>query len=230
MGVNRYFLQRIKELVDSGRINKKRRVMVCLGYPDLLVDHIDIQRLFGDDLAAKIPRDPGESAIKAWHRWTLPVYDSLWLFRHMGFEVRVIDKIQHRGFEIEADLNEPLGVDMREIAGLVIDTGTCEHCFNVGTAFRNMCEMVARGGAVITAAPANKMNHGYFNFCPVAYPDTFHVNGFELLRLECLDSKLKVITVPSKTKIGLPHGSTFLATAIRREIRSWAWPIQGKYL
>lgn len=230
MGINAKFLSRIKTVLDDDLIHTPNRRLFSLGYPDLLVDINHIRWCFGPDLADNLEIDANQSAIQAWHRYPGAVFDSLQLFSSIGFETTVIDKIAHRGIECVIDLNEPLPEQYQQQASLMIDTGTTEHCFNVGAAFRNMCEMVELGGVIITAAPANKLNHGYFNFCPNVYADAFGLNGFELLDLVCLDGKMAPVPIPSKTKLGLPHGSIFMATARRDKIQTWQWPVQRKYL
>ena len=204
--------------------------MTCLGYPDLLVDLPLVAELFGSDIAQNLPIDSQQDQIRSWHNFHKNVYDSIELFSRLGYRVSVLDKIAHRGLEILIDLNEDLPQHLRASANFVIDTGTLEHCFNVGTAFRNMCELVSVGGIVMTAAPANKLGHGYYNFCDNVYHDGFTTNGFEILSVKLLDSRYQeIFPVPTK-KIGPPPKSIWLCVARKIESRPWQWPVQGAYL
>jgi hypothetical protein len=203
--------------------------VVCLGYPDLLVADSDIRDLWGDDILKDLPVDAAQRQIQSWHKFQGTVYDSIELLTRLNFRVTVLDKIPHRGNEVQVDLNGPLPWDLVGVADLVIDTGTLEHCFNVGTAFRNMCELVAMDGVVMTAAPANKLGHGYYNFCNNLYHDGFRVNGFEVVSLKLLDSRLRDIPIPTK-KEGPPPRSIWMCVAQRRKIQAWQWPVQGAYV
>lgn len=227
MGIDNFYLREMKSVMD--RNLPQGGQVVCLGYPDLLVTDQCLEQLYDADVIDDLPRDRCESQIQAWHKFSQPVYDSIELFRRLDCEVMVLDKIQHRGMEQLVDLNEPLPLDLVGSADLVIDTGTLEHCFNVGTAFRNMCDLVRVSGTVITAAPANKLGHGYYNFCNNLYHDGFRVNGFEIQSLCLLDGRLNQIEIPTK-KIGPPPKSIWMCVAQRRSTPAWRWPVQGAYV
>lgn len=69
--------------------------------------------------------------------------------------------------EIILDLNEELPIMYEKKYDLVIDTGTHEHCFNVGTAFINMLKLFKNYGCIVTnMSPMNYPNHGFWNFFP----------------------------------------------------------------
>lgn len=228
MGVDNFYLREISNVMETYPSCWGR--MTCLGYPDLLVDLPLVADLFGDHLAQDLPIDPRQDQIRSWHNFRGDVYDSLVLFSRLGYQVTVLDKIPHRGLETLIDLNDELPQHLYGSADLVIDTGTLEHCFNVGTAFKNMCELVGVGGLIMTAAPANKLGHGYYNFCDNVYHDGFKTNGFEIISVKLLDGRYREITpVPTK-KIGPPPKSIWLCVARRVESRAWRWPVQGAYL
>ena len=228
MGIDNFYLREMSRVIES-RPHKHGRV-TCLGYPDLLVDLSVVQELFGEDVAQDLPIDAHQKDIRAWHGFHGQVYDSVKLLSRLGYSVSVLDKISHRGIETLVDLNDDLPQHLYGTADLVIDTGTLEHCFNVGTAFRNMCELVALGGVVMTAAPANKLGHGYYNFCDNVYRDAFGTNGFKIMSLKLLDRGYnEVHPIPSK-KIGPPAKSIWICVARRVELKPWQWPVQEKYL
>ena len=78
----------------------------------------------------------------------------------MRIDADFIDIKKLRGVEKIVDLNEPLPAEYHNVYDLVIDTGTLEHSFNVGVAFRSMCQMAKVGAHIITLAPASMVNTG----------------------------------------------------------------------
>src|SRR3546814_19736456 len=89
-----------------------------------------------------LPQRADAAQIWRWHGLqgaTDPLYDSLAVLDRLGLDVTVIDIVAARGNERIVDLNEPLPDDLRNRFDIVIDTGTCEHCFNVGKIGRASC-------------------------------------------------------------------------------------------
>ena len=81
-------------------------------------------------------------------------------------------------------MNNPLPADLHQRFDLLIDTGTLEHCFNVGQAFKNTCEAMRQGGLIVHGAPLNRFNHGFWSFNPTLYHDFLGDNGFQILWLK----------------------------------------------
>lgn len=231
MGIdNRYFsdlLEVVKNHLPSAVENRK---VLCLGYPDFLVDEQHLVSIFGQEFVDNIPEEPMSDAVRKWHKSLLPkVFNPVWILEYLNFDVVIFDLISHRGIETIVDLNEPISNSYYEQFDLVIDTGTLEHCFNVGQAFKNICSTIKKGGIFITAAPISKLNHGYWNFGTIVHKDGFEQNGFEILkttytcRNDIVDpEKLNWKTVPPKTAV--------TTVAKRTLVKEWVWPTQGKYL
>jgi len=231
MGVENFYYKNFIKTVNEHFTEKKKRKVLCLGYPDCLVDSHTLVEIYGPEFIQKIPEDPKANEIRAWHKKSsLPrIYDMLYLLRHHDFEPTIFDSINHRGFEVIVDLNEPLPADYLEQFDLVIDTGTLEHCFNVGTAFKNVCQSIKKDGVFMTAAPITKLNHGYWNFGTIVHKDGFEWNGFEILDQSFYKNGVQVSdTEINKKRIPLLIVGT--AIAKRKEIKDWTWPIQRKYL
>jgi len=214
----------------------KRLSALALAYPDLLVPKAHLEALFGPDLVAGIkPREDAEQ-IKQWHglkTWADPVYDTLSLLDALGIDTTVTDVAVVRGMEVIVDLNEPLPEDLQARFDIVIDTGTCEHCFNVGMAFRNTCEAVAVGGHLVHAAPMTRMNHGFWNFCPTIYPDYLGDNGFKLQYLSSvtggiMEGQREFPVDPFNRFVPQPHAAIYML-AKRLERKPPVWPVQRKY-
>jgi hypothetical protein len=239
MAIDSLYLALLAKAIQTqrGRTDGARRLSaLALGYPDLLVPKANLEGLFGPKMVASLKQRDDAAMIKQWHglpSWTDPVYDSLSLFDSLGIDVMVTDVAVLRGMEVILDLNEALPDDLKASFDLVIDTGTCEHCFNVGTAFRNICEAVAVGGHLIHAAPMTRMNHGFWNFCPTVYPDYLGDNGFQIMHLSSVTGGVmegqKTLDVEPFARFEpKPHAALYVV-AERPERRVPVWPVQRKY-
>ena len=128
------------------------------------------------------------------------------------------------------DLNEPHEIGAFD---LVIDPGTSEHCFNVGTAVMNGARAVKPGGRIYHSLPMSMVNHGFYNVCPTALWDFYGQNGWELELYEARNDKLGT-SMPEKavhsrnTKITPESG--VICMARRTDDRPLRWPVQHKYL
>ena len=200
--------------------------VVCLGWPDFMVGEELMSELYGEKAEQfRIENNP-----KTWDRIPGELFDAHAVFQHHNCNLTIVDVIKHRGVEEFLDLNEPLEEQFFKRFDLVVDTGTLEHCFNVGTAFKNMCNMTKVGGVVITAAPYSRPFHGYYNFTKEMYTDGFGRNGFDILEIICTCSK-KMRIVPEEeffTKI-MPGQGILNCIAKKVEDKEFTWPIQRKY-
>jgi hypothetical protein len=162
MGIdNRYFSDMIEVIKDQLPSTGEKRKVLCLGYPDFLVDEQHLISIFGQEFVDTIPEEPLSDAVRAWHKSLLPkVFNPVWILEYLNFDVVIFDLISHRGIETLVDLNEPISNEHYEQFDLVLDTGTLEHCFNVGQAFKNVCLTIKQHGIFITAAPVSKLDHG----------------------------------------------------------------------
>src|SRR6185437_5105535 len=114
-----------------------------------------------------------------------------------------------------------------------VDTGTCEHCFNVGRAFANACVATCAGGLIVHAAPLNRVNHGFWGFSPTVYPDFFEANGFDLVSMTGVAGSpaegTRAFAVDPVARFAPPPDSAIYVLARRREVRALRWPVQRKY-
>lgn len=230
MGIdNRYFDDFIDVVNNHLPKVEKNRKILCLGYPDFLVDEQHLISMFGKEFVDNIPEEPMSDAVRKWHKSSLTrIFDPIWIFKHFGFDAVVFDLISHRGFETLVDLNEPISTLHFEQFDLIIDTGTLEHCFNVGQAFKNICSTVKKDGIFITAAPISKLNHGYWNFGTIVHTDGFTQNGFEILKTTYTCSK-NIIDPASLSWKNIQPKTIVTTVAKRIAVTDWIWPTQGKY-
>ena len=81
-----------------------------------------------------------------------------------------VDVSSFEGATIVHDLNLPIGDTLAGRWDCVFDGGTSEHVFNAPVALENAMRLVADGGHLIVAAPANQqMGHGFYQFSPELY-------------------------------------------------------------
>lgn len=239
MAIEAVFLNTLQKTINLKRQTAGpdvRLSALALAYPDLLVPKATLEKMFGADVMAKVPLREDAAEIWAWHGLkgcTEPLYDSMSLFDALGLDVTVTDIVAARGMERIVDLNEPLPADLVGQFDFVIDTGTCEHCFNVGVAFRNACEAVKVGGFLVHAAPLNRYNHGFWNFSPTVYPDYLGDNGYKLHLLTGVTCDLvkgfQPFAVQPFARFEAQGNAAIYVVAERLELRPHVWPVQRKY-
>lgn len=231
MGItNQYFSDIVEVVTNHLPLDLAKRKVLCLGYPDFLVDEQHLISIFGEEFVKNIPDEPMSDAVRNWHKSSLTkIFDPIWIFKHFGFDTTIFDLISHRGFETLVDLNEPISDVYFEQFDLVIDTGTLEHCFNVGQAFKNICSTVKKDGVFITAAPVSKLNHGYWNFGTIVHHDGFTQNGFEILKTT-YTCRNGIVPPEQMNWKNVPPKTAVTTIAKRILIKDWIWPTQGKYI
>lgn len=240
MAIDETYLSLLKSVLnqrDSAIVASGFTKTICLSYPDLLVPGKVIADLFSEDLVTKlVAREDGDE-VKKYHGLPDnfgPIYSTESLFEELRVQSDFIDVKKLRGPEKIVDLNSELPDEFHSAYDLVIDTGTLEHCFNIGQAFRSMCEMTKLGGAVITMAPMTIINHGFWNFSPTAYFDGFQQNGFSLAFLQGRtkgEGGVKMIDFADKPikRMIVPPEAVLMCVARKVKEEEFTWPIQSKY-
>ena len=94
-----------------------------------------------------------------------------------------VDSIDNNGYEnatIIHDMNKPLPQKLAHCYDTVIDVGTLEHVFNIGTALNNSAKLCSIGGRIIHILPANGFcGHGFWQFSPELFYSLYSAeNGF----------------------------------------------------
>jgi len=236
VAIEALYLRLLKRAIDELRASKPAVQGLLLGYPDLVVPRAALAPIVGDDMLARLAKVTDAQRQWAYHGFpamTEPMYDSLDLVRSLGVDPLVIDAAVLRGMERVVDLNQPLPPDLARRFDLVVDTGTCEHCFNVGQAFCNACDALAEGGFLVHAAPMTRVNHGFWCFSPTVYPDFFEENGFRLLALTGVAGRIsqgmQTFAVETLARFLPPPDSAVYVVAQRVELKPFRWPVQRKY-
>jgi len=237
MAIDGLYLQYLKQAIDRRRGTGGGRLRgLLLAYPDLLVPRASLAKLLGEAVVAGAAERPDAASIWEYHGLggvPDPMFDSTGILGRMGVDCTVVDAAVLRGMERIVDLNQPLPQDLARSFDLVVDTGTCEHCFNVAQAFVNACEALAPGGMLVHAAPMTRINHGFWSFNPTIYPDFFEDNGFELQMLTGVTGTIREgfrpFDVDAFRRFDAPPEAALYVIAQRREVRPVKWPVQRKY-
>ena len=230
VAIDRAFMHYLKPLISSGS-----RKIACLSYLDLLIPISDLKASFPSIDEKTLSFREDSDTICRWHGINPPIQivDSLSFFTTLGHSVTFLDIAAFRGVEQICDLNEEIPELLHHSFDLVIDTGTLEHCFNVGRAFVNMCQLVKVKGYVLTQAPLNKPNHGFWNFSPCVYENFFTQNNWKIAYLLCYFKNLgKLIEFePSPNgRFQAPPESIVISLAERAVNSTITFPTQFKYL
>jgi SAM-dependent methyltransferase len=113
---------------------------------------------------------------------------------------------------------------------VIYDGGTCEHIFDLPTAYRNLNKMLKPGGVLIGHSPCNNwVNHAFYQISPeMVYGFWEKTLGYEVLRcnlqpfLPVYAYKVTTTTNPNVTgkrprlSSTLPEGGIILDYAVRK--------------
>ena len=227
----------LEMLIKSAAQTEGRTRLMCLGYPDMLITEAQLASLCGAEVIDRIVfREDSESILK-WHglgSHMSRVAESRSLFAAIEIDADFLDINASRGFEIVADLNEPLPPELVGQYDLVYDGGTMEHCFNVGQVIRNIFSLAKVGGHIVHINPLNYYNHGFFGFNPTFYHDFYTQSGNRLasefygLFGPVLESQ--IVTLPALQGFNeAPPRMAVLIAAQKLVAEVPGWPMQTKY-
>ncbi|MEP2531114.1 class I SAM-dependent methyltransferase [Shimia sp.] len=154
-------------------------------------------------------------------------------FRKIGFDqVDSMDVSEFEDATIVQDLAGELPDDLMGRFDVVYDGGTCEHVFDLPTAYRNIHRMLKPGGVLIGHSPCNNwINHGFYQLTPeMVYGFWEKTLGYEVLQC-ALQPMLpmfayRVVTTSNPNKTGvrprlqgkLPEGPVILTYAVRKPL------------
>ena len=105
-------------------------------------------------------------------------------FRKLGFTT--VDSIDVSDFEnatIIQDLGAELPANLENRFDVIYDGGTCEHIFDLPTAYRNIDMMLRPGGVFVGHSPCNNwVNHSFYQINPeMVYGFWEKTLGYEIL-------------------------------------------------
>ena len=107
-------------------------------------------------------------------------------FKTLGYDnVDSMDFSEFEGASIVQDLSAELDPALEERFDVIYDGGTCEHIFELPTAYRNVHKMLKKGGVLIGHSPCNNwINHSFYQINPeMVYGFWEKAMGYEVLQL-----------------------------------------------
>lgn len=230
MGISPQIVPAIIELAEKikSQGTVKPRVL-SIGYPDILKDIKEIP------LQGLEPH-PDSKGISGYHGRNITVPTAESFFNALGCELVVADVKKWRGNELIIDLNLPVNTEDVGKFDLVIDPGSTEHCFNVGTVMMNYLNLTNVKGYIIHWNPHWMPNHGFYNFNPTFFYDWYLENGAAVEHQTCWELEHpskpeKVIVVPKTERYNYKAENLSLLTIVRKieDVTSYSWPVQTKY-
>ncbi len=163
-------------------------------------------------------------------------------FSALGYPViEAMDFTPQEGAQHIHDLNLPLREELHGKFDVVIDGGTTEHIFHIGTALDTCHQLLKPGGIVMSFVAADGwFGHGFFQTGPdVPWRYWHHARGYEMLEVSIVarGNPAKVIPIPDPTgraRGGVRNltGPHMLMYAARRPLVDppYAMPVQGHYV
>ncbi|MBA3064878.1 class I SAM-dependent methyltransferase [bacterium] len=114
-------------------------------------------------------------------------------FNLMGIkEIYALDISDYEKPDYMWDINIPIPIDMENRFGIVIDSGTMEHIFDVRSAFANIFRLLKIGGRIIHMSPAsNYIGHSLYQFTPGLFYDYYNANKFTDLRCFIMEHSVR---------------------------------------
>jgi len=164
------------------------------------------------------------------------------LFSAFGYpEMEAMDFTAQEGAEHVHDLNEPIPNKLRSKFDVVVDGGTSEHIFHIGTALENCHAMLKPGGVMMSFVAADGwFGHGFFQTGPdVPWRYWHHCLGYEVLEVAAHERQGKKRFLEINDPTGRPRGGvqsfdgpTMLLYALRKPKRAKKRtnPVQGHYV
>jgi len=222
----------VLKIINSNTLNNTKIKVACLSWPDIIIPEDAIRSIFTN--ITFLLKAAKSDEIKKWHgiHDKFQIVDTDFFFKALNLETDYFDIQKVRENEIILDLNEELPIMYEKKYDLVIDTGTLEHCFNVGVAFTNMLKLLKTdGGIVITMSPMNYPNHGFWNFSPCVYENFFRENSWKMLFYLATDYSNKIIDINNlnSLKVDVPKKSIQYVVAQRVKESTFKYPVQYKY-
>lgn len=156
-------------------------------------------------------------------------------FEVLGFDsVESMDVSPFEGASIIQDLSQPLDPALEERFDVIYDGGTCEHIFDLPTAYRNLDKMLKKGGVMIGHSPCNNwITHSFYQINPeMVYGFWEKAMGYEILHLSLQPllpnraNRVATISNPNQTGVRprvmgkIPHVSPIILNyAVRKPLK-----------
>ena len=100
-----------------------------------------------------------------------------------NFNLTIFDFTKYEGSEIEWDFNFEITDEFVNKFDIIIDSGTCEHIFNLPQALININKMLKINGIVWHGGPLCWPNHGFYGYNPTLFADFYEDNGCQIIEM-----------------------------------------------
>lgn len=194
--------------------------VLSLGYPDIVATQQEVAKILG--IVVLKTTDFG-----AWHGVKHPLPETMELFEKLGSKLTCIDIHASRGVEKIVDLNIPAEIGLYD---LVIDGGTIEHCYHIGTALMNAASAVKPGGRIFHGTPMSMVNHGFYNVSPTLFHDFYTQNGWEIERFYAVSNTDQLFEISPWKRVQIAPEMSLCCLARRSTDVPLKIPTQTKYL
>lgn len=251
MALNFYCLKQILKVCDAlSQENLSKIRVLSVGYPDLVLTQKSFIR-YSDCLPLKQSVASQQEPVMEWHRLKSSKFKALSLKKLLqsmyNVEFKYIDIEEGTGLSedvcdfLRIDLNLPFTID--EQFDLIIDSGTAEHCFNIGNVFSGYHKLLSNTGYLYQWSPFISPNHGFYSINPTLYYDLardcmfdlveYHLHKFANYRgyFKCRSQNIPFRPVAKFRLYPWSFSSTILNEVIlKKSSESFSYPVQSKYL
>lgn len=162
-------------------------------------------------------------------------------FEGLGYPViEAMDFTDAEGAQHVHDLNLPCPEALHGQFDLVIDGGTTEHIFHIGTALDTCHHLLKPGGVMMSFVSCDGwFGHGFFQTGPdVPWRYWHHARGYEMLEVSIVARRDFGRVIPIHDPTGLPRGGErelsgphMILYACRKPLTDppYRMPVQGHY-
>lgn len=235
-----------KKTIES-RNNYDSRKIVSIGYPDLLFQNSDINKNIPLACHEFIENRP---AAMKWHGLNptgFSYFSIQKFFEAASWSFDYLDITQGTGTDscgfIEVDLNQSIPSHLYSSYDILIDSGTAEHCFNIGKVFENYFHLLKPGGILFQYIPFLSPNHGFWSMNPTAIYDLASCNPIKVLDCKLLsfgsyenyfNNKADEIKFSPTGRFSVDRslfGNTVLMFFVYKKYKKsiFRYPVQAKY-
>lgn len=239
----------ILEMVSRRPQNKTiEPVLASIGYPDMISLNSSLTENQRSSYKPFVDNNPLSMKWHGLNPNTHTSYSITKICHSRGFFFRYFDINSGSGGESKGftkiDLNYDIPSDLYASCDILIDSGTAEHCFNIGKVFENYFHLLRPNGILIQYIPFLSPNHGFWSINPTLIYDLTSCNPIKILKCE-LQSYADYSDYFSNDPKIIPHSPTgrFNIQAAERDTQIillffiykklsksiFTYPIQAKY-
>lgn len=192
MALNAGFIETLLPIIDMVKRRPQsetiKPVLMSVGYPDLISSNSFLPEKQKTRFETFVDNNP---LSMKWHGLDPNTHTSYSLekicfsnslsFRYL--DINSGSGGDRKGF-IKLDLNCDMPPDLYSSCDILIDSGTAEHCFNIGKVIENYYHLLRPNGILIQYIPFLSPNHGFWSANPTVVYDLASCNPIKILKCE----------------------------------------------